>query len=281
MRASRHRTIAIKRIPELQPFLDDMVKKVEVPEYIDKDPVCFLHVYEDKQDRLLAGFFAAIMAWGRRDIVINKVHDLMQRMGHNPAGFIGNYSENEMDTLHGFKHRTFTAGDVHQLIIQLRNILQKYGDFEEFWKDVRQQAIEQKRELIAVFHKRFFEGLSGPERVRKHVANSEKNSSCKRLYLYLRWTVRQNSCVDTGLMSFMPASELMIPLDVHVARQARILGLLGRKQNDWKAVVELTEKLRLLDPADPAKYDYALFGIGVLKEALPEEFIVNKRGLLT
>jgi len=257
--------------------LDDIVAQVEVPSYIDSDPICFLHAYDSPLDRQLAGFFAAIMAWGRRDIVIQKVGELLERMHHQPASFIRNYSESDRTFLSGFKHRTFTEEDVHQLIVQLSGILQRFGDFESYWADVYSQSKAQNRELIAVFHERFFEFHKGPLRVRKHLANSEKNSSCKRLYLYLRWTVRQNSCVDTGLFSFMPASELMIPLDVHVARQARILGLLGRKQNDWKAVVELTEKLRLLDSNDPAKYDYALFGIGVLKKEIPEDCIINHR----
>jgi len=271
------KTISKKKILELKPYLDEVAAQVEVPEYIDSDPVCFLHAYDDVLDKQLAGFFAAIMAWGRRDIVINKVGELMERMGHQPFSFIKNYAEHSRESLSGFKHRTFTEEDVHQLIVQLNRIIHIYGGFEPFWADVYAQAKNQNRELIAVFHERFFEGLIGPQRVKKHIANSEKNSSCKRLYLYLRWTVRKNSCVDTGVYNFMPESELMIPLDVHVARQARKLGLLGRTQNDWKAVVELTEKLRILNPNDPAYYDYALFGIGVLKKELPENVIINKK----
>lgn len=270
------KTISKKKILELKPFLDEIAMQVEVPEYIDSDPVCFLHAYDNVLDKQLAGFFAAIMAWGRRDIVIKKVGELLERMDHQPFAFIKNYQETNREALSGFKHRTFTEEDVHQIIVQLKYIIHIYGGFEAFWANVYKQAKRQNRELIAVFHERFFESLKGPQRVRKHIANSEKNSSCKRLYLYLRWTVRKNSCVDTGVYNFMPESELMIPLDVHVARQARILGLLGRTQNDWKAVVELTEKLRILKPNDPSYYDYALFGIGVLKKELPQNIIVNK-----
>ncbi len=276
-RTSRHKTVALKRIPEFGPWFDEIIRKVEVPSYIDHDPICFMHMYSGKQDRLLAGFLAAIMAWGRRDIVISKVGELMERMNHQPEKFIRNYSPDQSSAFDGFKHRTFTAADVDYLVTILSKILHEYHDFENFWADVRKQSIAENRELIAVFHERFFNVAEGPWRTRKHIADSEKNSSCKRLYLYLRWAVRKNSVVDTGLMNFMPQSELMIPLDVHVARQARILGLLGRKQNDWKAVTELTRKLRILDPDDPGKYDYALFGIGVLNLEVPENFIVNKR----
>ncbi|MCH8566820.1 MAG: TIGR02757 family protein [Balneolales bacterium] len=276
MAGKRYRTLGIKKIPELGPFLDEVIRITEVPSYIPSDPVLFLHAYDDVADKQIAGFFAAIMAWGRRDIVISKVNELMERMNHEPARFIRSYSTAHEERLFGFKHRTFTAQDVHYLCLILHRIFIKYGNFEPFWHEVYQQAKNQKRELIAVFHERFFQFHEGPDRCRKHIANSEKNSSCKRLYLYLRWTVRKNSIVDTGIYSFMPASELMIPLDVHVARHARRLGLLGRKQNDWKAVVELTEKLRLLDPHDPAKYDYALFGMGINDIKVPEGIILNE-----
>ena len=276
-KVSRHRTIPLKRIPELKPFLDEIVRKVEVPSYIDSDPILFLHAYDDVVDKQLAGFFAAIMAWGRRDIVIAKVSELMERMGHQPAQFIRSYSEINREALVGFKHRTFTEEDVHHLVLNLSRILADYGDFEGFWRSVYEQSKLQNRELIATFHERFFEYHTGPQRTRKHIASSEKGSSCKRLYLYLRWTVRKNSIIDPGIYDFMPPSELMIPLDVHVARHARRLGLLGRKQNDWRAVLELTKKLRLLDPEDPSKYDYALFGLGIADVEVPEELIITRR----
>ncbi len=275
--ASRHKTIALKRIPELKPFLDHVAGLVEVPAYIDKDPVLFLHAYDDLKDKQLAGFFAALMAWGRRDIVIAKVGELMERMGQRPAEFIGNYSEADRTRLSGFRHRTFTEEDVHHLILILSGIMRDFGDFEAFWADVYRESKETGRELMAMFHEHFTARHTGPDRTRKHIASSDKNSSCKRLWLYLRWTVRQYSTVDTGIYTFMPPSELMIPLDVHVARHARRLGLLGRKQNDWKAVTELTKKLRILDPEDPARYDYALFGLGIESVDVPQGLIVNKR----
>jgi uncharacterized protein (TIGR02757 family) len=138
--------------------------------------------------------------------------------------------------------------------------------------------MREERELMAVFHEQFFSfHPETPQRVRKHVSNPEKNSSAKRLYMYLRWVVRKNSPVDPGTMNFISPAELKIPLDVHVARQARKLGLLSRKQNDWKAVIELTKRMQVLDPKDPARYDYALFGIGVLGTDIPDELIINKR----
>lgn len=251
---------------------------MEVPEYIDDDPVQFMHAFEDRSDQVLAGFYAATMAWGRRDIVVAKVEDLLKRMNYKPTQFIQNYSEADYSKLKGFKHRTFKPVDMHWLTKSLQTILLRFGHFESFWAYCYEKAQREQRELMAVFHEQFFSfHPEMPQRTRKHVSNTEKNSSAKRLYMYMRWCIRKNSVVDPGIMTFMDPSELKIPLDVHVARQARRLGLLSRTQNDWKSVLELTEKMKLLDPTDPARYDYALFGIGVLGKELPEELIINKK----
>ncbi len=267
-----------QQVIRLKPLLEDWVRKIERPEYIEDDPIMFMHAYADKEDRLLAGFFAALFAWGRRDIVISKTEEFLERMDNSPAQFITAFTEADYRKFEGFKHRTFKPVDLYWLSRILQSALNRHGSFEDFWRFCYRKAGEEKRELIAVFHEEFF--ALQPEaagRSRKHISDSEKNSSCKRLYLYLRWAVRKESPVDTGLMDFMPPSELMIPLDVHVARQARKLGLLSRRYNDWKAVKELTANLRLLDPEDPVKYDYALFGQGVNEAEIPASFLLNRR----
>ncbi|MEP1304680.1 MAG: TIGR02757 family protein [Balneola sp.] len=255
-----------KKLLALKPKLDALVEQIEQTDFIDNDPIQFMYAFEDKNDKELAGFFAAIMAWGRRDIVINKVDDLLKRMDYKPAEFILNFTESDAAKLEGFKHRTFKPIDIYWLIKTLQSILKKHTTFEAFWEMCYLKSKEFDRELIAIFHEEFFTVHPEiPQRTRKHISNSEKNSSCKRLYMYLRWCIRSGP-VDLQTMSFMNPSELMIPLDVHVARQARALGLLKRKQNDWKAVQELMGKLLLLDQNDPAKYDFALFGMGVLDQ---------------
>ncbi|MEX0723798.1 MAG: TIGR02757 family protein [Gracilimonas sp.] len=274
----RYRTISKKKLLELKPFLDELVNEIETPNYIDDDPVQFMHAFEQKNDKELAGFFAATMAWGRRDIVNAKVEDLLQRMNNRPEEFILNYSESDAANYEGFKHRTFKPIDLHWLTKTLQSILLKFRTFEKFWTFCYDRSKSEKKDLISVFHDQFFTfHPEAPQRVRKHVSNPAKNSSAKRLYMYLRWCLRKNSPVDPGTMAFMSPAELKIPLDVHVARQARKLGLLSRKQNDWKAVQELTNKMKLLDPKDPAKYDFALFGIGVLGSELPDELVINKK----
>lgn len=255
-----------KKLLALKPKLDALVEQIEQPDFIDNDPIQFMYAFEDKNDKELAGFFAAIMAWGRRDIVINKVDDLLKRMDYKPADFILNFNESDAAKLEGFKHRTFKPIDIYWLVKTLQSILKKHHTFEAFWEKCYQKSKTQQRELIAVFHEEFFSiHPEVPQRTRKHISNPEKNSSAKRLNMYLRWCIRSGP-VDLGVMTFMNPSELKIPLDVHVARQARALGLLKRKQNDWKAVIELNKNLHKLDPEDPAKYDFALFGMGVLDQ---------------
>lgn len=266
------KTLSKKKLHELKPYLDSVVSKIEIRDFVDNDPIQFMHAFEEKNDRELAGFFAAIMAWGRRDIVIAKVDDLLKRMDYRPAEFIANFSEADTPLFDDFKHRTFKPIDIYWLIRILQSVLKEFGDFEGFWASCYQQSKKEHRELIAVFHEEFFAlQPEAPQRTRKHISNPEKNSSCKRLYMYLRWCIRKSE-VDLGIWNFMSPSELKIPLDVHVGNQARKLGLLSRSQNDWKSVVELTEKLQILDSNDPAKYDFALFGLGV-----NPEFVVNRK----
>ena len=252
---------------------------VEVPEYIATDPVAFMHRYHDSTDKNLAGFLAALMAWGRRDIVMAKVNNLLERFGTNPADFIGNLTPADEKRIDGFCHRTFTSDDIRWILLGLSGMLHKYGSFEAFWGMCYRESLsglKNGRPLLSIFQERFLQLIpDAPKRMHKHLASPDKNSSCKRFWLFLRWAIRQNSCVDPGTMRFMPPSELMIPLDVHVARFSRMFGLLTRPYNDWKAVAELTERLRSMDRDDPARYDYALFGLGIRDIVIPPEFIMN------
>ena len=262
---------------ELKPLLDRINDKVEQPDYIEYDPVQFMHMFTDKKDIELAGFFAATMAWGRRDIVVAKVDDLLKRMNYQPHKFVMSYKQKDFLVLKGFKHRTFKPIDIHGLILALQNIYHEYSDFESFWETCRDIGLKQKRPFLSVFHERFFSMSSDlANRTRKHVSDPEKGSTCKRLYMYLRWAIRKNSPVDVGIWNFLEPSELLIPFDVHVARQARKYGLITRRSDDWKTVNQLTETLALMNPDDPARYDYALFGIGALDYSLPRRFILNK-----
>ncbi|NBW69853.1 MAG: TIGR02757 family protein [Bacteroidetes bacterium] len=261
---------------KLKPTLDQWVDRMEKPEYIDSDPIQFLHAFQDADDINVAGFFTATMAWGKRSIVISKVDDFLSRLSYKPVEFIGNFTEQDFKHLRGFKHRTFNDEDMYWLVKTMQSILQQYGNFESFWLACYEQAKSEIRPLMGVFHEKFFSFYPEiPNRTRRHISNPEKGGSCKRLYMYLRWTLRDGP-VDVKSMSFMDPSEIYIPLDVHVARQSRKLGLITRNQNDWKAVLELQKELVFLDPSDPSKYDYALFGLGLNPEWLDPKWILNK-----
>jgi uncharacterized protein (TIGR02757 family) len=273
----RLRKRSLKALFELKPLLDEINNKVEEPGYIADDPVQFMHAFTEKRDIETAGFLAATMAWGRRDIVIAKVDDLLRRMDYSPGRFVMNYSQAEYGRFQDFKHRTLKPIDVHGLILALQAIYREFGDLESFFEMCYRKGAEQNRPFLAIFNEEFFRRVHDlANRTRKHVSNPEKGSPCKRLYMLLRWAIRKNSPVDPGIWSFMPQSELLVPFDVHVARQARRYGLLSRLSNDWKAVNELTETLALMNPDDPARYDYALFGIGALGYSLPKKYQLNR-----
>lgn len=257
---------------ELKPHLDKLGNDVEVTQYIDSDPVLFMHAFDEIEDQLLAGFFASLMAWGRRDVVINKTRQLIDLMDNRPYQFILNFDETNHDAFNSFKHRTFKPVDIYWLVTILHRMLLRHGTFSEFWNFCYRKARQEAKELLDIFNQEFF--ALAPEaatRTHKHVSSPSKNSSCKRLCLFLRWAVRRSSVVDLGLLDFIDPGQLHIPLDVHVARHARELGLLTRVSNDWKAVTELTSILKTLEPDDPTFYDYALFGMGICPEEVPQE----------
>lgn len=264
-------------LQQIKPYLDEINDQVERPDYIADDPVQFVHAFTEKKDQEIAGFLAATMAWGRRDIVIAKVDDLLKRMDYDPYYFVKHYSQGDFGRFLTFKHRTFKPIDIHGILLGLKEIYCQFEDFEAFWTLCYQKSLIENRPLMALFHQKFFDGCNDlANRTRKHISNPEKGSTCKRLYMFLRWMIRKDSTVDIGIWNFIAPSELQIPFDVHVARQAKKYGLVSRKSNDWKAVNQLTQTLRVLNPDDPARYDYALFGLGALGYSLPKKFIVNK-----
>lgn len=245
-------------------FLETWNRKIETPAFLDGDPAAFMHAFDLQADREIAAFFAALLAWGHRTIVNAKVRDLLERMNNRPFYFISSFENGSFRALAGFKHRTFNDRDMAGLMIALKHALASHGTLEPFFKRCLQISNESGTPFEAVFQSRFLEPV--PEfrtRLERHITSPLKGSACKRFWLFLRWMIRKNSPVDLGCWSFLPASEVKIPLDVHVGNTARLLGLLKRKQNDAIALQELMQNLKSLDNADPARFDYALFGIGV------------------
>lgn len=248
---------------ELKTFLDEKYTQYNTLDFIDTDPVQVPHRYTIKEDIEIAGFLAATIAWGNRKMIINNANKLMLLMGNSPYDFIMNFTSNDLNKLDGFVHRTFNSEDLKFFMKSLRNIYQQHGGLENVF--ARNQTIDSIQESISEFKKIFFETEHLP-RTTKHVSDPLNNSAAKRINMFLRWMVRQdNQGVDLGIWKSIPMSILSCPLDVHSGNVARKLGILNRKQNDAKALKELDTKLRELDPYDPVKYDFALFGLGVFE----------------
>lgn len=227
--------------------------------FIDNDPISIPHRFSKKQDIEIAGFFAAILAWGQRKTIINKCNELMDRMGGEPYQFIKNADNEDLQMLIGFKHRTFNDFDLLYFVDFLKNHYLRYDSLEDAFLKENEQNVESN--LIA-FRNYFFQGTTGKIRTMKHIATPIKNSACKRINMFLRWMVRKDQ-VDFGIWDRINPAQLVAPCDVHVEHIAKTLGLTSRKKADWKMAVEITEKLKSLDPKDPVKYDFALFGMGV------------------
>ena len=257
----------MKEANSLKDFLDSKVELYNRRDFIKDDPICIPHLFSKKQDIEIAAFFASIFAWGSRKIIINKSKELMQLMKMQPHQFILHHSEKELKNLLQFKHRTFNTTDLLYFIEFLKYHYSKHNSLEDAfskWMSAKDETIE--KALIG-FHHYFFSIEDVPERTKKHIATPEKKSNCKRLNMFLRWMVRtDNNGVDFGIWQKIKPSQLICPVDIHVARVAKRLNLLLRKQTDWTAALELTSYLRTLDPSDPVKYDFALFGLGVVEK---------------
>ncbi|WP_298236714.1 TIGR02757 family protein [uncultured Algibacter sp.] len=248
---------------ELKEFLDLKVIQYNNPKFIESDPIQIPHGFNKKEDIEISGFLTATIAWGNRKSIINNAKRLMLLLDNSPYDFITNHEKTDLEKLRPFVHRTFNGDDCIQFIKCLRNIYQNHNGLESIFINHSEKNSLQK--AISAFKHVFFE-IEHLPRTQKHVSDPLKNSAAKRLNMYLRWMIRNDSAgVDFGVWKNLSSSQLSCPLDVHSGNVARKLGLLKRKQNDAKALFELDTSLRKLDSEDPVKYDFALFGLGVFE----------------
>lgn len=232
--------------------------------FIHTDPIQIPKMFEEKEDIEISGFMAASLAWGQRPTIIKKCKELMSLMDYRPYDFIMNASESDFDRFEYFKHRTFNGYDCCYFLHSLAHIYRNEGGLETIFTKAWQQH-QDMFEVLRTWYKAFTM-LPAEPRVLRHIACIEKGSAAKRVNMFIRWMVRQDhSGIDFGLWTGIPASGLLIPLDLHTGNVSRQLGLLTRNQNDARAVEELTERLREFDPTDPIRYDFALFGLGAFK----------------
>ena len=246
---------------DLKDFLEEKTLEYNRPEFIESDPIRVPHRYGVKEDVEIAGVLTATISWGNRKMIIRNAERMMELMGNSPYDFV---MESREDHLEPFVHRTFNRVDLVQFIRSLRNIYSRHGGIEPVF---RRYATEQSLQPAIHHFKRHFFEIEHPARSTKHLSDPLKGSAAKRLNMYLRWMVRNDGRgVDLGIWKEISPSQLSCPLDVHTGRVARKLGLLKRKASDAKALMELDQNLRKLDPADPVKYDFALFGLGVFED---------------
>ncbi|MFZ4543014.1 MAG: TIGR02757 family protein [Saprospiraceae bacterium] len=250
---------------DLKSFLDESVVRFNVSGFVAADPISIPHRFDKLQDIEIMAFWVAMLAWGQRKSIINSANNLCQLMDYAPHDFILNHQEIDRKRFLDFKHRTFQATDTLYFLEFLQQYYRKYDSLETAFSSSLTKADLHVENALIGFHNLFFSLDEYPERTRKHIATPERKSTCKRLNMFLRWMVRKdNNGVDFGLWNDIKPSQLLMPLDVHVERVARNLGLIQRKQTDWLTVLELTENLRQFDPIDPVKYDFALFGLGTI-----------------
>lgn len=249
---------------ELKEFLDAKVIQYNHPKFLESDPIQIPHRFTQKEDIEISAFLTATIAWGNRKSIITNADRLMELMGNAPLDFVMNHEENDLDSLQHFVHRTFNGVDLAYFIKSLNHIYTNHKGLENvFAKNATATSIQS---AISKFKQLFFE-LPHPPRTTKHISDPLKGSAAKRINMFLRWMVRDNATgVDFGLWKSISPAILSCPLDVHSGNVARKLKLLHRKQNDAKALLELDTNLRKLDPNDPVKYDFALFGLGVFEK---------------
>ena len=243
-------------------FLDQKSLWYEQPRFIGDDPICVPHRFTRKQDIEIAGFFAATLAWGNRTTIIRSANRIMELMDNAPYEFIRNHTDDDLKPFTRFVHRTFNATDLLYFIAFLQHHYSRSTSLEDAFVPDKAYQHPDTGAALSHFHQYFF-SIEHPERTRKHVATPDRNSACKRLNMYLRWMVRSEVAgVDFGIWKKISPRQLVCPLDVHVARVATRLGLIATPKADWNNAIALTSALRKMDKDDPARYDFALFGLG-------------------
>ncbi|MDE5707974.1 MAG: TIGR02757 family protein [Alistipes sp.] len=247
---------------ELHDLLERLYDRYNRPDFIGDDPISVPHRYVDRADREIAGFLAATIAWGNRKAIVRNACRMMLAMDDAPADFVRHASDRELAALDSCVHRTFSGGDLRDFVLALRSLTERFGGIGAFFES-RYEVTGSIPRVLADFRHEFFRCSHAP-RCEKHLSSIEKGAACKRLCMYLRWMVRYDDRgVDFGEWRRIPMSALYLPLDVHTGDMGRALGLLGRRQNDWRAVEEITAALRRFDPDDPVRFDFALFGAGI------------------
>lgn len=253
-------------------LLEEKYRQYNTSGFIPNDPVSIPHLFTIKQDIEIMGFWAAILAWGQRKTIISKSRELITLMDGAPYDFVKNHEENDLKRFLAFKHRTFNSTDTLYFLHFFQQYYRQHDSLEDAFL-IPDASFSTEKSLIS-FHHYFCSLDYFPERTRKHIATPARKSACKRLNMFLRWMVRKDEQgVDFGIWNRIAPSDLICPCDVHVDRIGRLLGLISQSKTSWQTAAELTASLKLLDPLDPVKYDFALFGLGIEGFGTPRNVI--------
>lgn len=241
----------------LKQQLDELVLKYETKDFIKDDPIQFPHRFKEVKDIELAGFIASMFAFGNRKVFIRKLDELFNLFQNEPKNFIENF---ERKSLKGFNYRFAKEEDVEEIFLVLKKLYSSNSSLEELFK----YGYEPKdfHQMLKVVTDYFYSNMENTFGAKYLIPDANKNGAMKRVNMFLRWLIRDGE-VDLGIWKFIDKSELLIPLDTHVARISREMNLLKRNSNDFKAVKELTNELKTFDKNDPVKYDFAMFGYGI------------------
>jgi len=256
--------VIMKTKAQVKEILEFYYKKYNTLNFIEDDPISIPHKFTKKQDIEISAFWTSVIAWGRRNMIMKNANRLFDLMDNSPYDFIVNHEEKDREKFLDFKHRTFQPTDTIYFLEFLQWYYRNNESLEKAFSNNMKSNDDNVEPALIGFHNLFFSLEDAPHRTRKHIPTPIRKSTCKKLNMFLRWMVRKDdNGVDFGIWNEIKASQLMIPIDVHVDKIARNLGLLTRKQRDWQAVIELTNNLKKIDSNDPIKYDFALFGYGV------------------
>lgn len=262
-----------RSLGELKQFLDAAVDRFNTKSFIAEDPISIPHRFSKKQDIEISALWIALIAWGNRKSILHSGDKLMQLMDYSPYDYILNHSDQDRSRFLTFVHRTFNSEDAIYFLEFFKNYYSDHKSLEEAFSIVGETENLHAGSSLQKFRSMFIRYSNAGKRTLKHIATPEKNSRCKRLLMFLRWMVRSDDRgVDFGIWKTIKPFQLLIPLDVHVENTSRKLGMLRREQSDWKAVLELSQFCSVLDPSDPVKYDFALFGLGALQKKTSKLF---------
>lgn len=249
---------------EVHKLLEQKFQQFNRLAFIEEDPIRIPHQFKDPANKEIMGFWVAILSWGQRKTILNKAQELIDLMDGNPHQFILGFEEKDLKRFERFKHRTFQYPDTLYFLHFFQQHYQRHESLESAFTQQLSSTDTNVENALNQFHQYFFDSEWVLQRTKKHISRPASQSACKRINMFLRWMVRKDEQgVDFGLWKNIQPSQLVCPLDVHVQRQAELLGLIPPAPASWKLAVSLTESLKELDPTDPVKYDFALFGLGI------------------